>query len=172
MKFSKIIFFLFNMVVVFSLLSQEFEVPKDYKLEKKEDYKPYEDDVVACIEYLESTPFDKNTKTRAEASAFLLKWITGCPYIKINLNSYVMEYTQKNKDFLMTFLGGWTKYAIENPEEVNDFMGNMAGIKSIIKVYKRGKGIKKDKNVEKLVKMENDGELESWLKSKLDESKS
>ena len=163
----KILYFAIAVFCANLLLGQDFEVPKNYKLEKKEDYKPYEKDVLACIEYLETSSFDPDNEVRLQANAFLLKWITGCPYISINLHGYVMDYTQENKDFLLIFLGGWTKYAIEHPDDVDDFSGNLAGIKSIIKVYKLDHEIEEDDNVEELIKLENDGKLESWLKEKL-----
>ena len=164
--FSRVLFAI--ILSAFILNAQEFEVPKNYKLEKKEDYKPYENDVLAAIEYLETSPFDKNIEKRKEVNAFLLKWMTGVPYVKIEMNSYVLELTKKNKDFLMIFLGGWTRYALQNPEGNNKFDGNLAGIQNIINVYTTADGIKKDKKVEKLIKLQKKGELEKWLKETLE----
>ena len=160
----------FTTLLVIQLTAQEFKVPQNYSLVKKEDYKPYEKDVLAGIEFLENSPFDKNPEKRKEINTFLLKWMMGCPYVKIDLHSYVLEYAQKNKDFIMTFLGGWTRYAIEHSKDVNKFSGNLEGLRSIIKVYQNGKGIKEDKKVEKLVKLEKDSKLEEWLRKKLDET--
>ena len=66
-------------------------------------------------------------------------------------------------------MGAWTRYAIENPEDQDSFNGNFAGLKSIIKVYTNNKdsGIKKDKNVEKLLKLETDDDLKAWLTKNL-----
>ena len=123
----------------------------------------------SVIEFLENTPFDENSEKRKEAIKFLMKWMMGSPYVKIQLHSYVMEYAEKNNDFIMTFLGGWTRYAIKHPKDVNEFTGNLEGLRSIIKVYNNDKGIKKDKKVEKLVKLDKDSKLEEWLRKKLDE---
>ncbi len=64
-------------------------------------------------------------------------------------------------------MGGWTKYAIENPNDKDLFNGHMAGLKSVIKVYKMGKGVKKDKNVENLCKLYEDKKLEEWVKEQV-----
>lgn len=44
---------------------------------------------------------------------------------------------------------------------------NLLGIKSAIKVYKMGNGLKKDKEMEKLLKLDEDSGLESWIAEKL-----
>ena len=165
----RILLLSFTLVFSTNALSQEYQVPKNYKLEKKDDYKPYEKDILATIEFLETSSFDSDNKLRTEANAFFLKWITGCPYIKINIRGYVMNYTKENKGFLFTFLGGWVKFAIEHPDSVNDFNGNLAGLKSIIKVYELENDIEDDDNVEDLIKLKNEGKLESWLEEKLKE---
>ncbi|MBX9850906.1 MAG: hypothetical protein K2X86_04025 [Cytophagaceae bacterium] len=62
------------------------------------------------------------------------------------------------------FLGGWTKYAIENPNSKDDVQGSLAGLKSVIKYYKAGNGTKKDKKLDKWVEKEKNGELEQTVK--------
>ena len=63
-------------------------------------------------------------------------------------------------------MGGWTKYVLENDYSEDAFQGNLAGIKSMIKVYKAG-NLKKDKKMQSLVDLDAQGKLEDWLKEKL-----
>ncbi len=150
--------------------AQEFEVPKNYILTKKEDYKKYEQDILKCIEWLENTPFDSHHYKRKEAYKFLLTWLTGCPYVTIEIDGKILKkFTKKNPELLMIFMGGWAKYSIEHPDDKDLVNGNMAGIKSVIKVYKqnKGKGLKEDKKIEKIIKLENKGELKNWVRKQL-----
>lgn len=147
---------------------QDFEIPKNVKLDKAEDYAKYENDIKNCVTWIEKTPMNEQTEKRKLAYQFLLTWISGAPNITIEINSNVVNFTKENVDFLMIFMGGWTKYAIENPNDKDILKGNLAGVKSVIKVYKMGNGIKKDKNVDKLVKLENTNELEGWIKEQLE----
>lgn len=67
-------------------------------------------------------------------------------------------------------MGGWTKFVLENPKYQKDLVkGNLAGLKSVINVYENNKdnAMKKDKSVEKLVKLNKKGELENWVKEQL-----
>lgn len=60
-------------------------------------------------------------------------------------------------------MGGWTKYSLENNYSKDNVQGSLAGLKSVIKVYKN-LSLKKDKEVEKLIELDNNGELENWVK--------
>jgi hypothetical protein len=159
----------FIFVMLFHCSAQEFVVPQNYKLEKPEDYAKYEADVLKCIDYLESIPLDDESAKTIAANAFLLKWMQGSPNVTIELNPYVVELCDKNKEFVMLFMGGWTRYALQNPDSVNSIKGNMAGLESILKVYKQGQGVSRDKKVEKIIKLQDEGKLENWLKDQLKE---
>lgn len=63
-------------------------------------------------------------------------------------------------------MGGWTKYSLQNNYSTDKIQGSLAGLKSAIKVYKN-LSLKKDKEMEKLVKINDKGELENWVKAKI-----
>ncbi len=171
MKMKKIaitvlLLFLINQI----LISQEYQVPKNVKLDNLESYKNYEQNVLQGINWLEDTKIDQQLEKRKETSAFLLRWITGTPIFSIGLQAFQVELTEKNSDLLISFLGGWTKFALENPTEKDNLvLANMAGILSIIKVYSFNKenGIKKDKKIERLIDL-SQIELEKWIKNQLE----
>ncbi len=133
---------------------------------KAEDYKATEPQVIATINWLEATPVTEQTDKRKQQSSLLVQWLMGSPSVTIELNAYIMDYCEKNTELLTAFMGGWTKYVLENNYSKDVFQGNLAGLKSLIKVYKAG-GLKKDKKVQSLIKMEDEGKLEDWLKEQL-----
>ncbi len=163
---SLILLFLFT---GFSLFSQEFEVPENVKLEKAEDYQKYETEVLKGIDWLENTKIEEQMVKRQNTNAFLMQWMSGTPDVSIGLEAFQLALTEKNPDLLLSFLGGWTRFSLENPEEKdNPLLANEAGIKSILKVYElnKGKGVKKDKRVERLLS-KDDQELRVWIQNKL-----
>jgi signal-transduction protein with cAMP-binding, CBS, and nucleotidyltransferase domain len=147
--------------------AQDFEVPENYKFQKPEDYKTYEPEILKAINYLENTSMSGNDAKIMDVNKFLMTWLQGSPNVKIILRAYVMDYCNENKEFLMIFMGGWTKYTLENKGDTDELKGSLAGMKSLIKVYKAGKGIEEDNNVDKLIKLEEEGKLESWLKDEI-----
>jgi len=161
----------FLLLISFSTtFAQDFYVPNNPTLENEVDYKKQEKNVVDGINWLENTEVGKQSEKRIKANAFILKWMMGTPTITIGVQDFQSELTRKNSDLLITFLGGWSKFAIENPtEKDNQLKCNLAGFQSLLKVYtlNKGVGMKKDKKVEKLIKM-NASELENWVKENLE----
>lgn len=151
------------------LTAQEFEVPQQVKLEKPEDYSQYKQAVLSGITWLENTPVQNDKVKRESTSAFLLKYMSGTPDFTIAVMPFQMDLIEANPDLLLSFLGGWTRFALENPvQKDNALMANKAGIQSLMKVYvlNKGNGMKKDKKIERLLKMD-EATLERWIIAKL-----
>lgn len=156
MKIHKILLSLLLIIASSTVVkSQTFEVPDNYELKTKEDYSAYEKDILNCINWLESTPFDQDKKKRKEASTFFMAWISGAPNVSITISSKAMNYADKNPDLLTIYLAGATKYCLTNPKSKQDTNAvNEAGINSLIEFYRKNKakGLNKNKKVEKLIK--------------------
>lgn len=147
---------------------QNVQVPKNYVLKTEADFKKYEADVINCVQWIESVPIDQDLNKHKEVYAFLVAWIYGCPYVSVEVNSNISKLTDKNKDLLAAYIGGWTKYVLENPESKNDTIkGYAAGITSLIKVYQMGGGIVKDKDVEGAAREYEKGMLEKYVQEKI-----
>ncbi|MFI2744158.1 hypothetical protein ACG2LH_15600 [Zhouia sp. PK063] len=152
------------------MFGQDFEMPKNIKLEQKSDYIKYEKDVLNAINWLENTSILEQTNKREITSAFVSKWIMGTPTISVGLQAFQMDFTKKNPELLLSFLGGWTRFAIENPSEKDDAIkANIEGLKSLMKVYSanKGKGIKKDNKIEKLMKLSPE-DLKEWVRKRVE----
>ena len=78
-----------------------------------------------------------------------------------------MTFGKKNPELLLVFMGDWAKYILQNGYSKDKVQGNLAGIRSAIKVYKAGSGLKKDKEMEKLIKLDESGSLEGWVTQQL-----
>lgn len=169
---AKIPLLLIAVFIANTALCQDFEVPVNYKLDKSEDYAPYEKRIIACIDWLEKTPINEEKEKREAAKKFLMKWIEGSPNVTIELQGFITTFADKNPELLLAFMGGWTKFVLENPEYLKDKVrGNVAGLRSLLKVYSMGNGMKKDKDIDKLVKLSEDGDLKNWVESQLRKSK-
>lgn len=99
------------MVIVISvrLFSQNTEVPKDYKFQKAEDFAPYDQDVLKCVDFLMKTSISECPEKRDEASNSVLAWMTASPYVKIYLNPEIVTFLVSSPDLLIFFMGGWVK---------------------------------------------------------------
>lgn len=132
----------------------------------KEEFIASEKKVLATIDWLENTPIDQEPEKRKLQNAHLVGWITNSPTVTLEINADVLPFTKKNAELLIIFLGGWARYSLQNNYSSDRVMGTIAGIRSAIKVYKTGL-LKKDKEMQKLVDMDEKGELETWVTTKL-----
>ncbi|MGC4035653.1 MAG: hypothetical protein QM764_06800 [Chitinophagaceae bacterium] len=134
----------------------------------KEEFIQSEKKVLATINWLENTPIDEDPAKHKLQYALLTAWITNSPTVTIEVNSRILTFTKKNNDLIMLFMAGWTKYSLENNYAKDNLQGNLAGIRSAMKVYKQNpKSMKKDKEMEKLITLEEKGELEKWAQEQL-----
>ena len=133
----------------------------------KEEFTKSEPNVINTVNYLEVTPIDKQGDQWRAQAALLTAWLTNSPEVNIDLNANVVTFAKKNPELMIVFMGGWTKYALQNNYSIDKVQCSMAGIRSGIKVYKAGNGLKKDKEMEKLIALDDKGGLEDWVKERL-----
>ncbi len=133
----------------------------------KEQFVASEKRVLATIEWLENTPFKSKELTRNNQLALLLAWVSNSPTVNVELNQNVLIFTKKHPELLVYFLGGWTRYALQNDYSEDVMQGNLAGIRMVLNVYQLG-GMKKDKQILKLMELEKAGQLEQWVADQLE----
>lgn len=146
--------------------SQDTELLESVPKGKKQ-YIKSEKNVLATINWLENTPLNQDAEKHKQQFALLTGWVMNSPTVDITLDEKIVTFTNINKELLTIFLGGYTKYALENNHSKDEVKGSIAGVRSAIKVYKKGVGLKKDQEMEKLVQLENKGELEKWVTDQL-----
>lgn len=135
----------------------------------KEEYAASEPYVINTVNWLEDTPLDQEADKRQTQNMLLIAWITNAPEVTITLDQKMTPFIKKkgNEVLLVIFMGGWTKYCLQNSYSKDPVQCNLAGIRSAIKVYKKGVGLKKSKDMEKLIGLDDKGELEQWVKDNL-----
>ena len=164
----------YNFFLVASLIlvntfvaGQNFEVPANYQFNTKDDYSGYEKNIIEATNWLHTTPFNEQKEKRQEVSAFVVKWINGSPTVNVEINPTIMDFEEKNPGMLTLYMSGSAKYVLENNYSKDMRAKHKAALKGMIVVYKSGKGIKKDKKMEKLIKSDEEGKLDEWLSENL-----
>jgi hypothetical protein len=140
-----------------------FEVPRNYSFKTEADFKKYESDILKCIDYLENAPVNDLSNNRKKINSFLLDWLSDVPYVHITINGSVLDLCKENGNFLIIFMGGWTKYVLLNSEDQNEKNGYFAGIETILDVYRKGNGVKPDEKIVELIKIQDEGKLMDWV---------
>ncbi len=153
------------MTVSHTSFAQSFELPKNIDLSKPENYNRYEKDVINCVNWLEKNPASDGKQK--DAVKFLIEWVSGCPYITLNVDQRVLPFAEDHPEMLIYFMGGWTKFALEHKSDTSSIHGTVAGLKSIIKMYKANASAPRDASIDKLVSLNDKGKLEEWVATQL-----
>lgn len=133
----------------------------------KEEFTASEPKVISTVNYLESTPIDKQGEAWKAQAALLVAWLTNSPEVTIELDAKTTRIGQRNPELLIVFMGGWTRYVLQNGYSRDRVQGTVAGLRSAIRAYKMGNGFKKDKEMEKLIKLDEGNGLEGWVMEQL-----
>lgn len=143
----------------------EFEVPKNLQFKTEEDYKRYEPDIVAAAGWLEDHDLNTDKNKRKQIDAFVLLWVSGAPNVSVTLTLELSNLFKKNDALMFVYLAAYSRHCIQS-DSTTEKESIAAGLKSVFKVYQKGKGIKKNKELAKLVKM-SDAELTAYIEEKL-----
>lgn len=147
--------------------SQTFEVPQNYVLKVAADYTKYEKDIIEAANWLKATPLKEQVDLRKKVSAFVVRWINGSPTVNVEINPTIMEFEDRNKGMLVLYMVMSAKYVLENQYSKDMRAKHKYALQEMISVYKLGKGIKKDKKMDQLIKSEEEGKIDEWLSENL-----
>ncbi len=164
----KISFLLIMSISFLGLYGQDFQVPKNVKIETEADCEKYQADILKCIDWMINTPINSQKDKRKEANGFFILWLTVTSKVSVEIKTEIFNFTESNSEFLMIFMAGWTKNVIETKDNTNKLSGNIKGIEAVIDFYTKNIDvIGKDKNIEKYMKMKKDGKLENYIKNNM-----
>jgi hypothetical protein len=167
MKFLKTSMLLFILLGFINLKAQTFEVPKKYEFKSADDYSRYEKDIIEAAKWLKATPFDQEVDKRKEVSAFVVQWINGSPTVNVEITPSIIDFENRNTGMLLLYMASSAKYVLENNYSKNMRAKHKAALEDMIWAYKSGFGIKKDRNMERLISFYDENRLEEWIEKNM-----
>lgn len=153
--------------------AQQSPVPASYQLDSLADFKKYESKVIPCIAWHAETPRSSSVANeRKKAEDFLISWISGCPYINVIIEPYVMKLSSKNADLVVSFMFGYTRFALQNPKNKDLVLANVAGLDHLLNDYRLNlKSLKKDPDIDQLLALQKTAGLPAWVEPRLKQKK-
>ncbi len=150
-----------------TVFAQKFDLPNAITLQTADDYKTYEKDILSAIAWAQNTPLTEQQVKRKEINAFLLQWMTGSPTVTIAISQDIVPFMNE-PECLMAFMGGWTKYSLTNNYSKDNTACAIYAINHVIEFYKKNrKELGKISSIEKFIKKNDKGKLDSYITSKL-----
>lgn len=143
---------------------QDFDVPTNYVLDSASDYKDYEPTVVACFQWLMTSPCNEDLVKRKAVGKFLNDWIEGAPHITVNINPDVVTYMDSSPELLLIFMGGWVEHVITTGDD-SQYSGSLAGTMAVLSYYTSNKDyLRTDNHIDVLLSKQRKGKLEKFIR--------
>jgi len=124
--------------------------------------------VIQAANWVETTDLDKELEKRKEINSIVLKWYIDTITLNMSLVEKLSTINEGNSEFLMIFFAGYSRYFIENKKNITNLAATKAGLISVMKVYKKGIGVTKSQEIEKLIKLTDENKLEDYIKTNFD----
>ncbi|HVG16307.1 MAG TPA: hypothetical protein VM935_15155 [Chitinophagaceae bacterium] len=136
-------------------------------LEQKEDYKKAEKDILKAAGYLFNSPYDKDDLERLYAIEFIMKWMSGTPDYKFELNEKYSKPFSSETDLIGLYMAAMAKYAVENREKKIDPDNiSLAAVKIILDYSnKPSNNLKQTGELKKMNAALKKGELQKYFGS-------
>ena len=141
----------------------QFEVPQNIELNVASDYEKYEKDIIDASKWLEETDLDKEIEKRQQVNTFVVQWISGSPTVTVDITDRLGKIYGKNLQLLGMYLASYSRNFLENKGSATKLPATKAGLISMMNVYKKGIGIKKTKEMEKLIKLSSDNKFDEYV---------
>ena len=150
-------------------LAQDFEIPEQARFETVQDYKDYDELVLACSNWLVDTPLGQAEEKRIKANGFFLKWLTGAPHVSVGVQPYTLKLSENTHPMmLMVFMAGWTNYVLSTGDNDDKVAANLAGLDFMMRFYTSNQVIiGKVKGMEKIIALRDKGKLKSYVKKRV-----
>lgn len=148
--------------------AQDFDPPEEYQLVKKEDYAPYEKDVIAAAKWLQETPVKTDRYKRKIVSKFVFEWVNGSPSVFCGIAPIIFDFEKKNEGLLILYMSAVARYVLENNYSTDVKSKYLFAIHTLIDFYTRNeKNMKKDKKMARLLDAKANGTLNLWMEENM-----
>lgn len=106
-------------LTLFTTLSfaQDFSQLANFDFGNASSYKPQEQQVLQCANYLFETPNNNNDVNRAISTQFIIKWMTGTPEYSFDLDQNAMELTKGSNELFGLYMAAMTKVVLDHPNK-------------------------------------------------------
>ena len=154
-------------VFTINSVAQQFEVPKNYEFKTEADYDKYESEILACVDWLMTSPINKQVRKRDKAVSFLAAYSIDNKRVNPHLDKKEFPFLL-NGELGVIYIASWTKSCLTQNYVNNKEEFTLRATNQVIKYYLANQSkIKKGKGIKEFVDQKQQGNLTHFVNSKL-----
>lgn len=158
-----LILILATMFFSFTAKAQKYDVPMHYVLQTDADFEMYEPQVISTADWLQQTGWKDKREKRQAARLFILAWVQGSHNVKVVVNKSVDALCDKNPELMFTYTSQFAKFALQHKTDFDRNTANLVALRAMIAKYNVEPSHQTDPDVEKIIEINKEGNLASWI---------
>lgn len=162
MKILYIIFISFLMGIKPSFAQERLKLSDKMVFEDVEDFQKYEPKVILCAKWLVDTALNVGTDNRKIINSFILQWMSGVPYIEVEISEPIQKIIGKNDNLLPIYLSNYASYLLRNKDN-NIHNAIKSGLIAMMKVYSKKINIIKNPEMDKILILDKETSLNTYI---------
>lgn len=135
------------------------DIPDEFSLNTLEDYQQHEALLKKGLAWLLNTPLDEFVDERNEVNAFVLLWLSGSPYVKLEISSDVLPFLETDPDLIYPFMHGMALYKLNHGKCEDSIQLHAEGLRGVAKAVSQSHNVKKTRDIRALLKAERKGRI-------------
>lgn len=143
--------------------AQNYEPPKSYHFADKHDFEKAEADVIKTADWLQQASWATQAAKIDAADQFILDWAQGSPKVLIELRQAIMDISDANPQLGFVYMAQFSKYTLQHKGDFDKTKANVAALRAVVAKYNMEPTHKRDNDVEKLMELDKNSQLESWI---------
>lgn len=140
------------------------DIPKDNTWSTAAQYKRDLENVKKILQWLLCSPLQQELSKRSEANAFVLEWISGSPFVHVEVNTSDLPFTNDFPDLLFTYIHGYALKALETKQKLSHDVYCEAGYTAVAQLTHTDE-FKKNPSLMELHKAVKRNHLSEYMKS-------
>lgn len=163
----KILFAILFCFVALNVFPQKGSQYDNIPLNSAADYRKAEPQVILAVDYVYSTPIDKEDKNRKNAISFIMKWMGGTSDYSFGMDETISKIAGVDRDILSAYFVCLAKYALAKGKGVDREELKYNAYLLLIKYCENPNNNYKPKGeIKKMIDAKNQDKLKEFLDSK------
>ena len=140
------------------------DIPDEHAWVTAAQYKRDLENVKKILQWLLCSTLESEVSKRSEANAFVLEWISGSPWVRVELMTSDLPFANDFPDLLFTFIHGYTLKALETRQKLTHDIYCEAGYRAVAHLTHTD-AYKKNADLQNLHRAVKRDQLSDYIKS-------
>jgi hypothetical protein len=157
-----------NIFLCFCLCSDLFsqgrcpDIPAQYEWNSAEEYQKDAELVKKTLRWLTMAPLNVDLAVRSEANLFVLRWLSGTPDYRVDIQTSMLPFLEDHPELLDSFMHGVALGYLTKGQDIGLLDAYAAGFQSVAQIAAQSKTMSKSRALKPLLRAARNQQLKEY----------